>query len=85
MVYKIQIKKKVIKYLGTLRRKDAERIITAIEALAEDPRPLGNKKLTGEETYRIRIGSYRVIYEIEDKALIVYVVKAVPEVMSINK
>ena len=77
MVYKVQIKKKAIKYLCTLRKKDAERIFSAIENLALDPRPSGHKKLSGEENaYRIRIGSYRVIYEIEDEALMVYVVKA---------
>ncbi len=77
MVYKVQIKKKVIKYLSTLRKKDAERIFSAIESLASVPRPSGHKKLSGEENaYRIRIGSYRVIYEIQDDALMVYVVKA---------
>ena len=76
MVYEIQIKKKVIKYLGTLRKKDTERIMTAIESLSENPRPVGHKKLSGEKAYRIRIGSYRVIYEIEDEALKVYIIKA---------
>lgn len=78
MVYKIQIKKKVIKYLETLRKKDAERIISAIQALAIEPRPTGFKKLTGEDAYRIRIGNYRVIYEILDDMLIVYILKAGP-------
>jgi len=78
LVYKIQIKKKVIKYLETLRKKDAERIISAIQALAIEPRPTGFKKLTGEDAYRIRIGNYRVIYEILDDMLIVYILKAGP-------
>jgi mRNA interferase RelE/StbE len=77
LVYKVQIKKKAIKYLSTLRKKDAERIFSVIENLASDPRPSGYKRLSGEENaYRIRIGTYRVIYEIEDDALMVYVVKA---------
>lgn len=50
--------------------------MTAIESLSENPRPVGNKKLSGEKAYRIRIGSYRVIYEIEDEALKVYIIKA---------
>ena len=78
MDYKIQIKKKVIKYLETLRKKDAERIISVIQALAIEPRPTGFKKLTGEDAYRIRIGNYRVIYEILDDMLIVYILKAGP-------
>ena len=77
MVYKVQIKKKVLKYLSTLRDKDTKRIFSAIESLASDPRPSGHKKLSGEEdAYRIRVGSYRVIYEIKDDILMVYVVKA---------
>ncbi|MBI9108889.1 MAG: type II toxin-antitoxin system RelE/ParE family toxin [Spirochaetales bacterium] len=77
MVYKVQIIKKVIKYLSTLRKKDAERIFSAIENLASDSIPSGHKKLSGEENaYRIRIGSYCVIYVIEDDALMVYVLKA---------
>lgn len=77
MGYKVRIKKKVIKYLSSLNKKDTNRIFSAIEALAYDPRPLGNKKLSGEENaYRIRIGSYRVIYEINDNDLMVYVITA---------
>jgi len=77
LVYKVQIKKKVLKYLSTLRDKDTKRIFSAIESLASDPRPSGHKKLSGEEdAYRIRVGSYRVIYEIKDDILMVYVVKA---------
>jgi mRNA interferase RelE/StbE len=78
LAYKIQIRKKVIKYLETIRKKDAERIISAIQALAIEPRPTGFKKLTGEDAYRIRIGNYRVIYEILDDMLIVYILKAGP-------
>lgn len=77
MVYKVRIKKKVIKYLSTLNKKDTNRIFSAIEALASEPRPVGHKKLSGEDNaFRIRIGSYRVIYEIKDVDLLVSVVKA---------
>lgn len=49
----------------------------AIEDLAEDPRPRGSKKLAGEATaWRIRIGDYRVLYDIRDGALVVQVVRA---------
>lgn len=77
MDYKVQIKNKVIKYLSTLRKKDTKRIFSVIEDLASNPRPSGYKKLSGEENaYRIRVGSYRVIYEIKDDELMVCVVKA---------
>lgn len=46
-----------------------QRIIEAIRRLASDPRPRGSRKLAGDEaTNRIRVGAYRVIYEIDDAA-----------------
>ena len=44
------------------------RIVAAIHSLRENPHPLGTKKLTGQEVYRIRIGDYRVLYTVDDKA-----------------
>jgi mRNA interferase RelE/StbE len=46
-----------------------------IKGLARDPRPPGCEKLSGEERYRIRQGKYRILYSIEDRDLIIYVVK----------
>lgn len=46
----------------------------AIFALANEPRPNGYKKLKGREAYRIRIGDYRVIYEIHDGVLTIEVI-----------
>jgi mRNA interferase RelE/StbE len=54
-----------------LRRNLAERI----QALADDPRPLGCKKLAGGDQYRIRRGAYRVVYSFEDERRMVLVVK----------
>jgi mRNA interferase RelE/StbE len=51
-----------------------ERILTAIEGLEVEPRPRGVKKLSGSENYyRIRIGQYRVLYEIRDAVLLVLI------------
>lgn len=52
-------------------RPSRKRIETAIDALANDPRPHGCTKLTGANAYRIRIGDYRVVYTIDDKVSIV--------------
>jgi len=61
----------------TLRRLSADihaRIITAIQGLANNPRPPGCRKLTGSENdWRIRVGDYRVLYEIADEIRIVRV------------
>jgi mRNA interferase RelE/StbE len=74
--YKLRIKKSAAKELEAISRKaDRRRIISRIEALAENPRPDGCRKLSGSERYRIRQGSYRIVYAIEDKQLVVYVVK----------
>lgn len=52
------------------------RILEAIEALADEPRPNGCRKLVGgTNEYRIRIGDYRVLYEVEDEAVLVLVVR----------
>ena len=50
-----------------------------MDALAENPRPHGIKKLVGEDdTYRIRVGAYRILYQIQDEILLVLVVKIAP-------
>lgn len=46
-----------------------------MEALQEDPRPVGSEKLSGQERYRVRQGVYRIVYEVVDEQLIVTVVK----------
>lgn len=52
------------------------RIVSAVDRLTDDPRPVGAIKLTGEENaWRIRVGDYRIIYEIHDGRLIVLVVR----------
>lgn len=74
--YKLRIKKSAAKELEAISRKaDRRRIVSRIDALAENPRPDGCRKLSGSERYRIRQGSYRIVYAIEDKELVVYVVK----------
>ena len=74
MTYAVDILRSAQKELARLDRQDHPRIIAAIESLAHDPRPPGSKKLTGRPAWRIRIGPYRVIYEIHDGKLTVLVV-----------
>lgn len=73
--YKITFKKSVSKDLRKIPKKDVLRILKAIKALADDPRPPQSKKLSGQEKYRLRQGNYRVLYSIEDEKLIIQVVK----------
>ncbi len=75
--YKIRIKKSAAKELeavGAIR--DRRRIVARIEALANDPRPFGNERLTGyEHRFRLRQGNYRVIYAVDDDVRSIEIVK----------
>ena len=73
--YKVVVKKSVRKDIKGLAKKDVKRILSEILALADDPRPPGAKKLSGQERYRLRQGNYRILYTIEDDKLIICVVK----------
>ena len=57
----------------------AKRIRAAIYALADDPRPPGSRKLDGrQDEWRVRVGTWRVVYRIEDRRLVVVVVRVAP-------
>ncbi len=73
--YSLQVKKSVTKDLRSIPKQDVRRILKKIEALADDPRPAGAEKLSSQERYRIRQGRYRILYEIQDKVLLIVVVK----------
>ncbi|HUO83556.1 MAG TPA: type II toxin-antitoxin system RelE/ParE family toxin [Thermoanaerobaculia bacterium] len=75
--YSVRIKKSAARELDAIPgKKDRRRLVERIRALADDPRPAGAEKLSGfKDRYRIRQGNYRVLYEIEDEVLVVYVVK----------
>ena len=74
--YSIRIKKSARKELEAVATKaDRRRIIKRIKSLGNNPRPTGSMKLSGREWYRIRQGHYRILYTVEDKVLIVQVIK----------
>lgn len=73
-MYELQYKKKAIKALAKINEPYYFAIIQAIDKLAENPRPFGFKKLAGRSGYRIRVGTYRIIYDIFDTTLIVEIV-----------
>ena len=66
MSYSIQVLRRAQKELAQLPKQEYERIKEVVQNLSQDPRPQGCKKLTGREGWRIRVGDYRVIYEIDD-------------------
>lgn len=74
--YKIIWKKSALKELYKIRKDSIPRIVEAVESLISDPIPSGVKKLSGSErTYRLRIGNYRVIYELEEDKLITQIIR----------
>lgn len=75
-MYKVVINKQVLKSLDKIPVYYLLKIKNAVNGLVENPRPFGCVKLVNSEnTYRIRVGVYRVIYTIEDAVLTVEVVK----------
>jgi mRNA interferase RelE/StbE len=74
--YTIQYVRPARKDLEALPYDIQDRIVAAIDALQDDPRPRGCKKLKGSDNeYRIRVGNYRVIYEIHEKTVVVLIVR----------
>ncbi len=74
MTYAVSILRSAQKSLGSLPPVHQDRIVTAIRRLGSNPRPTGTKKLAGREAWRIRVGDYRVIYEVGDAALTILIV-----------
>ena len=75
-VYRAEIARRAVKALAALPRKDQQRIRAAVDLLAENPRPPGCVALIGEaHAYRVRVGDYRIVYEVVDDRLVVHVVR----------
>jgi mRNA interferase RelE/StbE len=75
-VYEIYLEHSAERDLRRLPVEVFQRIIMHIKALAEHPRPPGCRKITGSKNgWRIRVGSYRIIYEIDEKGKTVKVMK----------
>ena len=73
--YNIFFKKSVEKDFKSVPKKDLKRILDRIKMLAENPRPSGCEKLTGQERYRVRQGRYRIVYSIHKNELTIWIVK----------
>ena len=73
--YRITFKKSVAKDFRSIPKQDVKRILKKIDALASDPKAEGCVKLSTQERYRVRVGLYRIVYEIREDILVVTVVK----------
>ena len=74
--YRVLIKPSAVKEIEAIpRKKDRQRIVKRMGQLADDPRPMGCQKLSGQNRYRIRQGQYRLVYGVDDGRLMVNVIK----------
>lgn len=66
------------KLKGRIRRQDFERLREAVNSLTAEPRPQGVRKIkSAEQAYRIRVGNYRVVYEVYDSDKLVLILQVV--------
>jgi mRNA interferase RelE/StbE len=72
--YNLLIERRAQKQLAGISQPHRDRIIKAVLQLGEEPGPAGSCKLAGRDAWRVRVGAYRIIYEIHDKALVIVVI-----------
>ena len=74
--YEIEITRTAEKRLKKLPRQDQKRVVDAMLALSSEPWPRGARKLQGyKDVFRIRVGSYRILYSVEERKLIIIILK----------
>ena len=74
--YAVRLARRAVRSLADLQRRDQQRIRAAIDLLAENPRPPNSVALQEEAgVYRVRVGDYRIVYEVFDRLLVVQVVR----------
>ena len=74
--YEIEITLTAEKQLKKLQRAEQGRVVAAVLRLADEPRPRGSRKLTGyDDVFRIRVGTYRVLYSVSGRRLVIIILK----------
>ena len=73
MSYRVLTPKSVYKQINKLPFSVSDSVISKLQALQENPRPAGSLKMHGSEGWRIRLGDYRLIYDIDDRQKLVVV------------
>ncbi len=77
MNYQVKLRRAAQKQLDQLAGQDYQAVASAISALEQKPRPRGVKKLAESGLWRIRVGQYRVVYNIDDEEYLVIVARVV--------
>ena len=73
--FELRFKPSVVKDLRGIPKADVRRLLKKLEALRDEPRPPGSEKLTDRELYRVRQGVDRIVYSVDDVAVVVEVIK----------
>jgi len=73
--FELRFKPTVAKDLRGIPKTEVRRLLKRIQALGDEPRPAGCEKLTGRDLYRIRQGVYRIVYSVDDAAIVIEVIK----------
>jgi mRNA interferase RelE/StbE len=72
--FRLFIKPSAVKDIEAIPlKRDRQRLIERIRKLAENPRPVGSEKISGQDKYRVRQGRYRILYAIDDQRLLVQI------------
>ena len=74
-MYSVIVSKSAKKTLSKLPNEVVKKILDALDDLVEEPRPMGYIQLKGRSGYRIRVGNYRVIYDVNDDELLILVME----------
>ena len=75
-MYEVRLARRAARALSALQRREQQRIRAALDLLADNPRPPNCVAMQGEDlVYRVRVGDYRIVYEVLDDVLLVHVVR----------
>jgi mRNA interferase RelE/StbE len=74
-VYRVEFRPAALRSLESLPQKLGARLYARAESLGANPYPVGVKKLRGTELHRVRVGDYRIVYEVKGAVLLVVLVR----------
>lgn len=77
-MYRLEVSHTAHRQIRKLPEQTQKRVNQTIVTLAEDPRPPGVKKLAAREGYRVRVGDYRILYHVDDRAKVVIIYRVMP-------
>jgi mRNA interferase RelE/StbE len=74
--FEIRLARRAVRSLASLERREQQRLRAALDLLSDNPRPPNCVAMQGEDSvYRVRVGDYRIVYEVLDNVLLVHVVR----------